>query len=155
MIIEVATCMDIKELYELQLLAFESEAEMIGSRSVPALMETYQHAVSDFENWNVFKTLNDSGKIIASIRSRSVGNYIDVGRLMVHPDYRARGIASALLNEVDKLYPGKILELYTCTKSNTNIRLYERAGYKTYKEEKGSDDLFFFYMRKRANDILG
>ena len=28
---------DIPELYRLQLLAFESEAEMIGSRDVPAL----------------------------------------------------------------------------------------------------------------------
>lgn len=28
---------DISELYKLQLLAFESEAEMIGSRDVPAL----------------------------------------------------------------------------------------------------------------------
>ena len=30
---------DIPELYRLQLLAFESEAEMIGSRDVPALQE--------------------------------------------------------------------------------------------------------------------
>lgn len=31
---------DIPELYRLQLLAFESEAAMIGSRDVPALQET-------------------------------------------------------------------------------------------------------------------
>lgn len=30
---------DVPQLYELQLLAFESEAEMIGSRDVPALQE--------------------------------------------------------------------------------------------------------------------
>ena len=34
-----ATESDILELYRLQLLTFESEAEMIGCRLIPALME--------------------------------------------------------------------------------------------------------------------
>ena len=34
---------DIPALYDLQLLAFESEAEMIGSRDVPALKESREH----------------------------------------------------------------------------------------------------------------
>ena len=50
---EIATSADVRELYELQLRAFESEAEMIGSRSVPALMETYEHSLADFGNWTV------------------------------------------------------------------------------------------------------
>ena len=50
---EFATRKDIKELYDLQLRAFESEAEMIGSRNVPALMETYEHSCEDFDNWSV------------------------------------------------------------------------------------------------------
>lgn len=33
---EIAKENDIKELFDLQLRAFESEAEMIGSRNVPA-----------------------------------------------------------------------------------------------------------------------
>ena len=39
---EIAEEKDIRELYDLQLRAFESEAEMIGSRNVPALMESYE-----------------------------------------------------------------------------------------------------------------
>ena len=39
---------DISALYQLQLIAFESEAEMIGSRDVPALLETQEeHYVGD------------------------------------------------------------------------------------------------------------
>ena len=41
---------DIPELYQLQLLSFESEAEMIGSREVPALMETKEENALDFSN---------------------------------------------------------------------------------------------------------
>ena len=40
---------DIPMLYQLQLIAFESEAEMIGSRDVPALQETEENQL-DFLN---------------------------------------------------------------------------------------------------------
>ena len=39
---EIAKEKDIRELFDLQLRAFESEAEMIGSRNVPALMESLE-----------------------------------------------------------------------------------------------------------------
>ena len=41
---------DISELYRLQLLAFESEAEMIGSRDVPALQEAEEENARDFSS---------------------------------------------------------------------------------------------------------
>ena len=56
---------------------------------------------------------------------------------MVHPEYRHRGLAQQLLAEVDHTYPDKIKELYTCTKSWINIRLYEKMGYRSFKELKG------------------
>ena len=45
---------DVPKLYQLQLLAFESEAAMIGSRDVPALQETEEEARRDFANWETF-----------------------------------------------------------------------------------------------------
>lgn len=49
---EIATAkvQDIPEIYQLQLLAFESEAAMIGSRDVPALQETEEVFRRDFSN---------------------------------------------------------------------------------------------------------
>ena len=76
---------DVPELYRLQLLAFESEAEMIGSRNVPALLETESENAADFKNWDVLKIVNDHGEIIAAIRYRLLKDMIEVGRLMVHP----------------------------------------------------------------------
>ena len=43
-----ATESDILELYRLQLLTFESEAERIGSRMVPALMESEEEFKATF-----------------------------------------------------------------------------------------------------------
>lgn len=53
---------DVAELYALQLLAFETEAEMIGSREVPALQETKAENEADFANWTVLKFEDNEGK---------------------------------------------------------------------------------------------
>jgi predicted GNAT family acetyltransferase len=67
---------------------------------------------------------------------------------MTHPEYRLKGLAVKLLEEVDKMFPQKTKELYTCTKSWTNIRLYEKVGYKADREATEDNGLSFVYMRK-------
>lgn len=143
-----ATVQDIPALYDLQLLAFESEAEMIGSRDVPALLESREHHRQEFPNWITMKLVSDEGKIVGAIRYRPDGGIIDVGRLMVHPDYRRQGLAQRMLAEVDRACPDLTRELYTCTKSWINIRLYDKMGYRPVKEVTEQSGLSFVYMRK-------
>lgn len=139
---------DVFELYKLQLLAFESEAEMIGSRDIPALMETREDNEKDFVNWITLKLVSDSDEIIGAIRYRKNGDVIEVGRLMTHPNYRDQGLAQCLMSEVDLACPNETKELYTCTKSWINIRLYEKMGYKPFKVITENSGLSFVYMRK-------
>ena len=145
---EPASKKDIKELFDLQLQAFESEAQMIGSRYVPALMETYEHSCEDFDNWNVLIKRNEAGKIIGAVRFQQINDHIEIGRRMVSQDYRNQGVASALMHAVEEITKANIFELYTCTRSYININLYEKLGYRAYKEEQGEQDLSFVYMRK-------
>ena len=140
---------DIPVLYDLQLLAFESEAEMIGSRDIPALMESREHHREDFSNWTTLKLVNDAGEIVGAIRYRPDGELIDVGRPMVHPDYRHQGLAQQMLAEVERACPDTVRELYTCTKSWINIRLYTKMGYTAVKEVTEDSGLSFVYMRKQ------
>lgn len=139
---------DIVELYHLQLLSFESEAEMIGSREVPALQETQEQFTQDFKHWITLKMVNDDGTIVGAVRYRAAEEVVEVGRLMVHPRYRNRGLARQLLSAVDEACPAETKELYTCTKSWINIRLYEKMGYKRFKEHREDNGLSFVYMRK-------
>ena len=143
-----ATPADIDELYDLQLLAFESEAEMIGSREVPALQETRDDHAKDFPHWITLKLVNETGHIIGSIRYKDTHGLIEVGRLMVHPTYRHQGLARHLLSEIDRRCQGQVKELYTCTKSWSNILLYQKMGYQAISEHKESTGLSFVYMRK-------
>lgn len=145
---EIAKDKDIKELFDLQLRAFESEAEMIGSRNVPALLESYEDNKADFGNWTVLLKRDDSGRIIGAVRFRNDNDHIEIGRVMVDPGSRNQGIAFGLMTAVEELTQAKIFELYTCTKSYININLYEKLGYKVYKVEHGDRDLSFAYMRK-------
>lgn len=146
----VADMKDIEELYQLQLLAFESEAEMIGSRKIPALQESKEAYRSDFMNWCVLKLINRSSKIIGAIRYREVNNKIEIGRVMIHPNYRKQGLAQYLLREIDQNYPNKNKELYTCAKSWINIALYQKMGYIPYQELAGDDGLIYVYFHKAS-----
>ena len=139
---------DIPALYALQQLAFESEAEMIGSRLVPALLETEEAFRADFANWDTWKLVDDAGGIVGAIRCRAAGDVIEVGRLMIRPDCRRQGLARQLLDKVGRIHAGRVKELYTCTKSWSNIRLYESVGYRPYRECMDECGLPVVYMRK-------
>lgn len=139
---------DIPALYRLQLLAFESEAEMIGSRAIPALQETESHFRADFPHWHTLKLIDETGTIQAAIRYQNTGFGVEIGRLMVHPDVRRRGLAQKLLAAVDSRCPGKTKTLYTCSKSTTNLLLYEKMGYTPYKTHTESSGLSFVHLKK-------
>lgn len=146
-----ATESDIKELFELQHVAFESEAELVGSRNIPPLLETLEDAKKQFADWKVLK-ITDGNKIIASVRCKKTSECVEIGRLMVLPAYRKRGLGTKLLLEVEKLFPNEVYELFTCTKSLPNIRLYQKAGYRIFKEEHVNSELSFVYMRKNMHE---
>lgn len=145
---EIAEEKDIKELYDLQLRAFESEAEMVGSRNVPALMESFEENAADFRNWTVLVRRDDKGNIIGAVRFRKENNHIEIGRVMVDQEFRRQGIATELITAAEEYTQSKVFELYTCTKSIINIDLYEKLGYEIYKVEHGGRDISFAYMRK-------
>ena len=53
-----------------------------------------------------------------------------IGRLIVHPGFQAKGIGSKLLADIESRFPEVTkYELFTGSKSEANIRLYQRHGY--------------------------
>lgn len=112
------------------------------------MQESEEENARDFSNWITWKMVNEESSIIGAIRYRHKSGILEVGRLMVHPEYRHQGLAQQLLSEIDRKYPDEVRELYTCTKSWINIRLYEKMGYQKYKEYTEESGLSFVYMRK-------
>lgn len=67
---------------------------------------------------------------------------------MVHPKMQKKGIGSKLLLEIENEYPNQRYELFTSTRSERNIALYQKLGYKIFDEKQVTEELRFVYMEK-------
>ncbi len=138
---------DLGKILKLQYLAYQSEAKLFGDMDIPPLKQTIEEVYEEFLEGIILKAVDD-GEIIGSVRAHQEDGTVYIGKLMVHPEIQKKGIGTKLLEEIEKEYPGRRYELFTSTKSISNIRLYERAGYKIFKEEVVTEELQFVYLEK-------
>ena len=139
---------DLEKILELQYLAYQSEAKLFGNMDIPPLKQTIEEVYDEFHKGIILKAVDEEGLIIGSVRAYQENGTVYIGKLMVHPKMQKKGIGTKLLLEIENVYPNQRYELFTSTKSINNIRLYEKLGYKIFKEEAVLKDLIFVYMRK-------
>lgn len=143
---------DLEEILKLQYLAYQSEARLFGDMDIPPLKQTLEEVYEEFEKGIVLKAVDEEGGIIGSVRAYQEEGTVYIGKLMVHPNMQKRGIGTKLLLEMEKEYPNQRYELFTSTKSISNIRLYEKLGYEIFKEEAVTQELQFVYLQKVRRD---
>jgi len=142
-----ATYDDLPKILDLQKLAYLSEAKLLNDYTIQPLTQTLQELETEFANNTILKMV-EKYNIIGSVRAYEKNNRVYIGKLMVHPDYQKNGYGTKLLTAIEALYENKIFELYTSSKSEKNIKLYMKNGYKEFKREKISDNLEMVYMEK-------
>ncbi len=146
--IDKADYEDLKEILDLQYLAYQSEAALFGSNDIPPLKQTIEEVKEEFRNGLILKMTSDDGCIIGSVRAKEDAGTVYIGKLMVHPDYRLHGYGTRLLTAIEDCFPNKRFELFTSTRSVNNIRLYQSNGYRKFKQKTINDDLIFVFMEK-------
>ena len=139
---------DLKEILELQYLAYQSEAALFGNKDIPPLKQTLEEVQEEYKEGIILKMTDDQGIIIGSVRAKEKNGTVYIGKLMVHPDHRCKGYGKRLLTEIERYFPGMRYELFTSTRSKDNIRLYESLGYKQFDQKQIDDELQFVYMEK-------
>lgn len=139
---------DLAKILELQYLAYQSEAKLFDNMDIPPLKQTIEEVYDEFQKGIILKAVNDRGTIIGSVRAYQKNGTAYISKLMVHPEMQNKGIGTQLLLEIENEYPNQRYELFTSTKSISNIRLYEKLGYKIFKEEAVSRELQFVYLQK-------
>ena len=144
---QIAKENELEEILELQYLAYQTEAALFGTNDIPPLKQTLEEVKAEFRDGTII-IVKDGSKIIGSVRMKEKDNTVYIGKLMVHPDYRRKGIGSSLLSEVEKIYPHRRYELFTSTRSVDNIRLYKSLGYKIFDEKDITEDITFVYLEK-------
>jgi ribosomal protein S18 acetylase RimI-like enzyme len=146
--ITYASTEDAVAILEVQKLAYQSEAKLYNDFSIPPLIQTMEELEVDF-NSKVFLKTQVESKIIGSVRGYHSGNTCYIERLIVHPNHQGQGIGTALMESFESCF-GQVqrFELFTGKKSDRNIHLYERLGYKIFKSTKINRNLSFVFMEK-------
>lgn len=134
--VEKATISDAEEILSLQKLAYQSEAEIYNDFNIPPLVQTLEEIKKDFGIQFLLKAVMDE-KIIASVRAHTKEGTCYIGRLIVHPDFQNQGIGTKLMYEIEKIFSTcQRFELFTGARSERNLYLYQKLGYKIFKTAK-------------------
>lgn len=146
--IKIADKGDLSEILDLQYLAYQSEARLFDNEDIPPLKQTLSDVENEYQRGIILKALDEDGVIIGSVRAFCDNGTVYIGKLMVHPSKQGQGIGTQLLLEMEKQYPKQRYELFTSSRSEKNIVLYKKLGYKVFKEEQLTEELRFVYMEK-------
>jgi ribosomal protein S18 acetylase RimI-like enzyme len=141
---------DAAEILKLQKTAYLSEAALYNDYTIPPLVQTLTETREDFKNYIILKAVSD-GVIIGSVRGQlTEDNSCYIGRLMVYPDYQKRGLGSRLMQAIqDELKQAKRYILAAGQRSEDNIRLYQKLGFRQYSTERMNDKVIIVHMEKR------
>ena len=132
---------DAREIYALQMAAYATET-LLYDDPIPPVVQTWESALEDFAGWHVLK-LEVEGRIAGSVRGRMERGACQIGKLMVHPDFRGRGLGSALLDAIESAFPDVPYELFTGDRSRFNIDMYLRHGYRIVRTDPAAGLVYF------------
>ncbi|MCP4049688.1 MAG: GNAT family N-acetyltransferase [bacterium] len=148
-IIQKATLENAQEILSLQKSAYQTEAQRYNNFCIEPLKQTLEEMKQDIQEQIVLKAVIDN-KIIGSVRAYQKENDVCyIGRLVVHQDYRRKGIAKKLMREIETMFPKvKSFSLFTGWKSRENINLYMSLGYYPTRIEAYDEKDKMVFMEK-------
>lgn len=122
---------DAGEVLTLQRACWVTEALANDDLGIPALHESLSDVLTSLGEWTTW-VVRSHGRLVGSVRGRLEGDVWEIGRLMVAPDLRGRGLGRVLLEHAEQAAPGvaATYRLVTGKRSEANLRRYKRAGYR-------------------------
>jgi ech hydrogenase subunit C len=169
---------DAPEILALQKISYQSEAELYGDDSLPAMHQTLHELEEDFERVPdrvavlrsgqypvgesqpgaeriVFLKAVVNGKIIGSVRGYAMGQTAHIRRMIVHPYFRGRGIGRRLLKEIENAFPEvQRFQAKTGHQSKRNLFQLTRSGYQVFRTEPFTEHINWVYLRKDRTPAL-
>ena len=118
-----------RQIHALLQAAYAVEARRIGCDDFPPLHET----VAGLGNCaDYFLIYFEAGEIAGCLSYQNDAEGITITRLVVSPPQFRRGIASALLRELERCQPpGTVICGMTADLNEPAVRAYEKCGYST------------------------
>ncbi|MEV7428654.1 tRNA (guanosine(37)-N1)-methyltransferase TrmD [Nocardioides sp. NPDC092400] len=122
---------DAPEILTLQLACWVREAIANDDLGIPPLHEDLATVTDSLATWDTY-VVRVAGRLVGSVRGRLDGDVWEIGRLMVAPDLRGRGLGRLLLEHVEAVAPAGAASyrLFTGKGSADNLRMYKKAGFR-------------------------
>jgi len=98
---------------------------------------------------SIFLAAWEGGALIGAVLGTHDGRKGWINRLAVRPDHRQRGVAAALVGEVEARLQARGIEIVTCLIEGWNERsmaVFEHLGYQRH------DDILY-YSKRRTPDV--
>jgi hypothetical protein len=139
---------DLETILALQKECYLSEAELHDDFDIPPLKQDLESITDEYNKGVLLKAVIDSS-IIGSVRGYALNGTGYIGKLIVQNGFQNKGIGKLLMSTIESnLAYCNRYELFTGFKSQKNLYLYNKLGYKEFKREEISDKLTLVYLEK-------
>jgi len=136
------------EIHAVAQAAYALEAERIGFAEFPPLRESLEELRQSSDSFLVFQ---QSGSIIGGLSYRRGTDTVAITRLVVSPEHLRRGIATALLSELEsRVFPIARLTVSTAATNAPAISLYKRFGFKTASASTSAEGIPLLHLFKAS-----
>jgi GNAT superfamily N-acetyltransferase len=90
-----------------------------------------------------------NGEIVGSVRGFVNNGTCFIGKLIVKKEFQNIGIGQRLLDSIESTFKDcNRFELFTGYKSQKNLYLYNKQGYKEFKRQIINDNMIIIYLEK-------
>jgi GNAT superfamily N-acetyltransferase len=143
------TSEDAGEALTVQRAAFLAEARVYGTVEIPPLVETLDQISHEIETTVTVGAFAGS-RLVGSARLTLDGSIGWISRVAIAPDQQGRGIGGGLLEQIEANAPPSVTVFQLCAggRSDTNVAMYERRGYREFERRRDSAGVQLVCMRK-------
>lgn len=132
--LELADIQVVLDLFHLQRESYSVEAEMIGYADIPPLKETLEDLKQCPEEFTGYYL---EERLVGAISTMTDTVQVEICRMMVHPEFFRRGIASNLLQQVlQSVHSSQVCKVATGVGNTPAFRLYRKFGFQPTVERE-------------------
>ncbi|MGV9559276.1 GNAT family N-acetyltransferase [Streptomyces sp. NPDC003401] len=148
---------DAEQIFRLQYLCFQGEAALYGNYRIAPLVQTLDSVRQELASDCVY-VARLGEEVVGSVRGTiTEDGTASIGRLCVHPRLQGHGIGARLLRAAESALAEERgatrFRLFTGHRSEGNLRLYRRVGYRTVGTSQGSDGVPMIVLEKTADEF--